>query len=218
MLHARFGVLEVISTIMLNFVALHASGWFVRGPRQEPSGIYPQTEAVPVLARLPMLVGGTRLHAGFALAVVMAATAGWAFRHTWAGFRVRAVGADPLAARSAGGIDVPRLTVRVFVLSGAIAGMAGAVEVTGVTHSLYETLSPGWGYTAIAVALLARLDPWLVIPSAILFGALDAGAGAMQRDAGVPSVLVGVVEAMLILAVLAVEVGRRTRRERRGES
>lgn len=204
-LRARFGVLEVISTIMLNFVALHATGWLVRGPLQEPSGIYPQTEAVPAAARLPVLWPGTRLHWGAVLALLCALVAGWALRHLWAGFRLRAAGANPFAAASAGGVDVRRLTTRVFLLSGALAGLGGAVELTGVTYALYENLSPGWGYTAIAVALLARLDPWLVVPSALLFGALSAGAGAMQRDAGVPLVMVSVVEALLILAVLTAD-------------
>ena len=93
------------------------------------------------------------------------------------------------------------------------AGLAGASEVAGVTYALYENLSPGWGYTAIAVALLARLDPRLVVVSGILFGALEAGAGAMQRDAGVPAAVVDVVEALLIWMVLVVRresiVGRR---------
>lgn len=204
-LRERFGVLEVISTIMLNFVALHATGWLVRGPLQEPTGIYPQSESLAAAARLPVLWTGTRLHWGFVLALLLTFAAGWALRHTWVGFRLRTVGANPFAARSAAGIDVPRLTTRVFLLSGAIAGLAGAVEVSGVTYALYENLSPGWGYTAIAVALLGRLDPWLVLPSALLFGALAAGAGAMQRDANVPATLVGVVEALLILAVLAAE-------------
>jgi len=94
-------------------------------------------------------------------------------------------------------------TTRAFLMSGALAGMAGGVELLGVTFALYENISPGYGYTAIAVALLARLDPWRVALTAVLFGALEAGAGAMQRDAGVPSTLVAVIEAALILAVVA---------------
>ena len=90
-----------------------------------------------------------------------------------------------------------------------LAGLAGASEVTGVTYALYENLSPGYGYTAIAVALLARLHPIGVIAAGIGFGALEAGAGAMQRDAGVPAVLVSVVEALLILLLLAVDFVRR---------
>jgi ABC-type uncharacterized transport system permease subunit len=210
LLRSRFGVLEVISTLMLNFVALHATGWLVRGPLQEPSGIYPQSAGIAEAARLPLMASGTRLHWGVMIALLASLVAGWMLRHHWAGFRLRAAGANPFAARSAGMVDVTRLTTRVFLISGAIAGLAGAVELTGVTYALYENFSPGWGYTAIAVALLARLDPWLVIPSALLFGALQSGAGAMQRDAGVPLVVVSVVEALLILAVLAAARFRRS--------
>jgi simple sugar transport system permease protein len=133
-------------------------------------------------------------------------------RHTAAGFRLIAVGESARAAASAGLIDVPRTMTWAFMTSGAIAGLAGGVEVLGVTFALYENISPGYGYTAIAVALLARLDPWRVVATALLFGALEAGAGAMQRDAGVPSTLVSVIEALLILAVIAAQAIR-SRRE-----
>ena len=198
----RFGVLEVISTIMLNFVAQYGVSYLVRGPLQEPTHVYPQTVELPAGALLPRLAG-TRLHLGAAIAVAAAVLLWWALSRTAAGFRVRAVGANPHAAASAGLIDVAAVTSGAFLLSGALAGLAGAVEVTGVTYVLYENVSPGYGYTAIAVALLARLHPLAVIPAAVLFGALESGANAMQRDAGVPSVVAGVVEAVVVLAVLA---------------
>ena len=126
------------------------------------------------------------LHLGYALAVLLALALWWMLRATAPGFRLRAVGAGAAAAASAGGVAVPRVMFTAFLLSGAIAGLAGGVEVTGVTYALYEGISPGFGYTAIAVALLARLDPLAVIGTGIFFGALEAGAAAMQRDAGVP--------------------------------
>jgi simple sugar transport system permease protein len=135
--------------------------------------------------------------------------AGWVLRRTAAGFRLIAAGESPSAATSAGGINVVATTTATFLVSGALAGLAGGVEVLGVTFALYENISPGYGYTAIAVALLARLDPWRVAATALLFGGLEAGAGAMQRDAGVPSTLVTVIEAALILAVIAVGALRR---------
>jgi simple sugar transport system permease protein len=204
-LRQRFGVLEVISTIMLNFVALYGVGYLVRGPLQEPLGIYPQSASLPPAARLATLLPGTRLHWGFALALTIAAATWWVLRATAAGFRVRAAGASPSAAASAGLVDVAGTARAVFLASGALAGLAGAVEVTGVTYALSDNLSAGYGYTAIAVALLARLNPLAVLASAILFGALDAGAAAMQRDAGVPASVVGVVQAVVILMVLAAE-------------
>ena len=200
-LRRRFGVLEVISTIMLNFLAVDVVAWLVRGPLQEPTHIYPQTPMLATSYDLPRLFG-SRLHAGFLLALIAALIAGWVVRQTAPGFRLRATGANPFAAASAGLIDVGRTAARAFLVSGALAGLAGAIEVTGVTHALYEDISPGYGYTAIAVALLAGLEPYAVIASGILFGALEAGAAAMQRDAGVPSVVVSVVEATLILVFL----------------
>jgi simple sugar transport system permease protein len=202
-LRARFGVLEIISTIMLNFVALHVVGYLVRGPLQEPTGVYPQSATIPSAFRLPVLIPGTRLHSGVLIAVLCAGT-GWVIlRHAAVGFRIRAAGANPTTARSAGMIDVVGTTLRVFIASGALAGLAGAVEVYGVTYALYESLSPGYGYSAIAVALLARLNPLGVLLTGTLLGALQVGGAAMQRDAGVPSVLVSIVEAVLILAMVA---------------
>ena len=202
-LRARFAVLEIISTIMLNFVALHGVGYLVRGPLQEPTGLYPQSATLQQASRLPIIVPGTRLHLGIVIAVVASVALWWMFRQTAVGFRIRAVGANPNASRSAGSIDVASTTLWVFVASGALAGVAGAVEVSGVTYALYESLSPGYGYTAIAVALLARLDPLGIVVTGTLLGALEAGGAAMQRDAGVPSVLVSIVEALLILAMVA---------------
>ncbi len=204
-LRRRFGVLEVISTIMLNYIALALIGWLVRGPLQEPTHIYPQSASLPLSQQLPMLVPGTRVHVGVLLAVLLAVGLWWWLRETASGFRLRAVGANPFAAASAGQISVTRTTLTAFLLSGALAGLAGSVELTGVTYALYENFSPNYGYTAIAVALLARLNPLAVLGTALLFGALEAGAGAMQRDAAVPSVVVSVVEAALILMVVAAD-------------
>jgi simple sugar transport system permease protein len=208
LLRARFGVLEVISTIMLNFVALYAVSYLVRGLLQEPTHAYPQTAPLAAVVRLVRIPGAGRLHLGLFVAVGVVLASGWALRYTAAGFRLIAVGENAAAAASAGLIDVLRTTTRAFLLSGALAGLAGAIEVLGVTYALYEDISPGYGYTAIAVALLAGLDPWRVIAAALLFAALEAGAGAMQRDAGVPSTVVSVIEALLILAVVGMQAIR----------
>jgi ABC-type uncharacterized transport system permease subunit len=202
-LRRHHGVLEVISTILLNFVAAAFVSWLVRGPLQEPTRVYPMTESFEPNARWPFLIAGQRLHLGALLGVAAAFAWWWTLTRTATGFAVRATGAGADAARVAGGVDADRLRFRVFLLSGACAGLAGAAEVGGVTWALYEGISPGHGYTAIAVALLAGLEPRLVILSAIFFGALEAGGAAMQRDAGVPSVVVQIVAAALLLALLA---------------
>jgi simple sugar transport system permease protein len=207
-LKRRFGVLEVISTLMLNFVALFGVSYLVRGPLQEPTGLYPETLPLGESARLPVIIGGQRLHLGFALAVILAIAAWWFLRSTAAGFRIRAVGAGAAAAASTGRVNVDRVSFGAFLASGALAGLGGAVQVTGVTYKLYELISPGYGYSAIAVALLARLNPLAVIVAGIFFGGLEAGGAGMQRDAGVPSGFVYVIEALVILGVLAVDRAR----------
>lgn len=202
LLRVTRNVSEVIGTIMLNFVALRLVGWAVHGPLMERAARYPQSDPLPAAALLPTLVG--RVHAGTLLAV-LAAIAVWVvlFR-TAVGFRWRAVGANPRAA-AVQGFDPNRALVSVMLTSGALAGAAGAIEILGVTGRLYGQFSAGHGYTAIAVALLARLHPGGVVAAALLFGALAAGAGAMQRVAGVSAVFVSVVQAVTVFTVLALE-------------
>lgn len=208
-LKRRFQVLEIISTIMLNFIAIHLVSFLVRGPLQEPLRIYPQTQSIAEAARLPLILPGTRLHGGLLVAVALALLIAWVLRSTAAGFRIRTVGIAPRAAFSAGRVNVSRTSYVVFLVSGGLAGLAGGVEVTGVTFALYENISPGYGYTAIAVALIAGLNPVGVIVSGIFFGALETGAIALQREFSVPSSLASVAEASLLLAVLAIASFRR---------
>jgi simple sugar transport system permease protein len=204
-LKLRFGVIEVISTLLLNFVAESLVSLMVQGPLQERGHIYPQSDPIAESARLP-LVGGTQLHAGFLLALAAALTLWFLFTRTLWGFRLRAVGVGPRAAEVSGRIDSQRMGAVALLLSGAMAGLAGGVEVSGVSYALFQNLSPGYGFTGIAVALLGGLNPLGVLVAGILFGALEAGAGAMQRDAGVPAVAVYVVEAAIIIVALLATV------------
>jgi len=206
-LKLRFSVLEVISTLLLNFVAEALVSLMVQGPLQEHQHIYPQSDSIAAVARLPLLPG-TRLHAGFLLALVGAVVLWYIFARTLWGFRLRAVGVSPRAAEISGRIDSRRMIALALAGSGALAGLAGGVEVSGVSYALFQNLSPGYGFSGIAVALLARLHPLGIIATGILLGALEAGASGMQRDAGVPAVAAYVVEAVVILVVLLVDTGR----------
>jgi len=195
-LRVKRGVPEVLSTIMLNFVLLEAVSLAVHGPLREQAGRYPWSDPIARTAGLPS-VGSA--HLGVLLAVLIALAATLALAYSAWGLRVRALGLGPEATEAAG-VAVGRLRLQVMALSGGLAGLAGAVEVQGVSQRLFEAFSPGTGYTAIAVALLARLQPLAVLPSALLFGGLDAGAELMEATQGVPSALTWVVQAVVILA------------------
>ncbi|HET7599587.1 MAG TPA: ABC transporter permease [Gemmatimonadales bacterium] len=210
-LKLRLGVLEVISTLLLNFVAESLVSWMVQGPMQEPTHIYPQSQPIAAAARLPLLPG-TRLHAGALIAVAAAVGAWWILSRTVWGFEVLAAGTGPRAAAVSGRVDVARVGAAALLWSGVLAGVAGGVEVAGVSYALFQSLSPGYGFTGIAVALLARLNPLGVLATGVLFGALEVGAAAMQRDAGVPAVAVYAVEAVIIVIILMVEAGARRAR------
>lgn len=196
---------EVITTILLNFVALYLVSYAVDGPLQEASGQYPQSDPLLAGAMLWRPIAGSRLHVGVALAVGATLAVGALLSRTALGLRLRAAGASVPAARMAGFPVLRDLTVA-FALSGALAGLAGAIEVSGVTGRLFERISPGYGYTAIAIALLGGLRSGGVIAAALFFAALSAGAGAMERSAGVSSVLVLAVQGATLLAIAMLNV------------
>lgn len=191
---------EVISTIMLNFIALQFFSWAIRGPLQESLHRYPQSDEVPASLHLWRFLPPTRLHAGFYLALLTMGAVSVLLYRTVLGFQIRATGQNSRAARYAG-IPASRTILLAMLLSGALSGLGGAVELTGVTFRLFEPFSPGYGYTAIAVALLGGLNPYWVGAAALLFGALDAGSGSLQRIAGIPSVMVSVVQAVVLFFV-----------------
>jgi ABC-type uncharacterized transport system permease subunit len=201
-LRARRDVNEVISTIMLNFVAAQALSWAVHGPLMEPSRAFPKSREIAQAAQLELYLAPSRINLGMLLAVVLAVACHLFLFHTATGFELRAFGRNRRASAFFG-LPIARLTRRTMVLSGALGGIAGAVQVSAITHRLYESLSPGWGYESIAVALLARLNPIAVLPTAVFFGALDNGAQAMQRAQGVSPVLVQVIQGLVIMILLA---------------
>jgi general nucleoside transport system permease protein len=201
-LRARRATNEVISTIMLNFVAAQVLSWVVRGPLMEPSRAYPASMVIAPSARMYMFLEPTRLNLGIVIALALAAGCYLLLFRSAVGFEIRAMGKNRRAATFFG-IPISRLTVGVLALSGALAGLGGAVQISAVTHRLYEKFSPGWGFEAIAVALVARLNPLGIVASALFFGALDNGSQAMQRSVGVSSVLVQVIQALVIMILLA---------------
>jgi simple sugar transport system permease protein len=197
---ARFGANEVIATLMLNVIAGLLALYLVNGPLKEPGASASETALLPHAAWLPTLVPDTRLTISFALAVVLAFVLRWVFARTVFGYELRAAGAAPEAARRAG-IDLARMSLVAMSLSGAIAGVGGATIVMGVLHRFNTGLSPGYGFVAIAVALVGNLDPLFIIIAAFAFGILQSGAIAMQAEAGVPRDVIALVEGLVILAL-----------------
>jgi ABC-type uncharacterized transport system permease subunit len=206
-LKLRRNVNEVISTVMLNFVASGLVSYLVQGPLMERGGRYPQTDAILPALWMPRLAPPHRLHLGLVIALLMAGATHMLLYRSVAGYEMRAAGLNAEAARLAG-INVRRRLLGALLVSGALAGLAGAIEVSAITRRLYERFSPGWGFTAIAVGLLGRLSPSGVVIAAFLFGALDAGSNAMQRAAGVSSVLVSIIQATVIIFLVTLERGR----------
>ena len=196
------GVPEVISTIMLNFIAAQLLSYLLHGPMQERGHAQPASEALPLAATLPGLWPGTTLHWGFLIGLSLVGVIAIFFSRTRDGFALKLVGANPEAARAAG-VDVAKTRLTSILWSGGLCGLAGAVELSGVVGTLYENYSPGYGFAAVAVALLGRLNPWGILASALFFGALNAGSGSMERSAGISANLSYVLQAITMLVLLA---------------
>jgi simple sugar transport system permease protein len=196
---------EVLTTILLNFAAIHLLGWSVNGPLRERIAQYPQTDLASV--SLPVING---VHAGVFLAIAASVLAWWLLYRTAEGLRLRATGFNPNAARWAG-INVAAQVVRAMAISGAVAGLAGGIELLGVTHRLFERFAAGYGYSGIAVALLAQLHPLATIASAAFFGALVTGAGELQRTANISSGVATFGQAVVILMLLVFDHARSDR-------
>jgi general nucleoside transport system permease protein len=202
LLKTRFGADEVVTTLLLNFVILLFVQMMLEGPLQDPMGMgWPQSAPVIDAATLPALVERMRLHSGLLIGLLAAVLLHVVMTRTVWGVRIRAVGANPAAARHAG-ISVPGTFLGVAVLSGGLAGLAGVGEVVGLKGYLTADLSPGYGYTGIVVAMLARLSPIGVIASALFIAAVFLGADTMTRAIGVSSYLADLVVATSLLTVL----------------
>ena len=209
-LKARLAVNEILSTVMLNQIAAQLYLLIIRRWYMDPQELgygtgVPQTALLPASIWLERLIAGTRLHTGFILAVVLAVLIYFLLWRTTYGFRLRAVGEGPDAARYVG-IGVKKYLVLAMTLAGAFAGLAGAVEVLGVHHRALEDISAGYGFSGIVAALFGRLHPLGAIPASILFGALILGADMMQRAIAIPSAIVLVIQGLVILFVVSVDI------------
>jgi simple sugar transport system permease protein len=200
LLRLRFGASEVIVTIMINFLATTFAIYLISGPWA--SGITPATPPIVGAGFLPIIIPGTRLSANLLIALLSAVILSLVLSSTVFGYRVRTIGQNVDAARCAG-IRVGRIMFTSFAAAGGLAGLAGFGEVAGIYHNLPAGLSPGFGYTGIVVALLAKLNPMRALIVAVLLGALNVGADSMQRSLGVPVSIVAIMEGLLILLILA---------------
>ena len=205
-LKARTGAHEVIVTIMLNYVAFYLVSWMLRTPGllQAPGSSNPKTPAMKETAIFPALLGPQfNLHFGFILVVVATIIVWWILSRSSLGFRFRAVGENPNAARVAG-INVPSMYIYAMLISGALLGLAGVSQVLGtVTTGFTAGIDAGIGFDAITVALLGRSTPWGIFVAGILFGAFKAGGFSMQAAEGVPIEIVLVVQSLIVLFIAA---------------
>jgi len=201
-LKARLGAHEVITTMMLSYVALYVTSYMVNYPFKAPPGWVAQTVFVASSAELPRILPPTQLSASIFIAVVMAALVAFVLDKTILGYEVRAIGLNPSAAES-GGINIKKGMIIALVISGAIAGLGGAGEILGVHRRFIDNFSPGYGWDGLAVALIGGLNPIGAVLAAILFGALRSGGMTMNMVTGVPLDIISVLQALVVLFVAA---------------
>lgn len=204
-LKARLKVNEILSTIMMNSIAVQFMYLLIRGPLMDPVGVssgtyLAQSARLPEQAWLPRLIPQTLLHVGAILAVVLAVIIYFFLWRTTIGYRIRAVGLNPDASRHAG-IKVPTYQALSLSLAGGLSGLAGAIEIMGVQHRLLDGITGGYGFTGIVAALLGSLHPIGMIPASVVFGGLLVGANQMQRAVQVPSSLINAILGLVVLFV-----------------
>jgi ABC-type uncharacterized transport system permease subunit len=209
-LKATTGAHEVITTMMMSWIALYLSSYVIKNLLRDPRSPIPASGKITEQAKLltldrvlPFLFG--QLHLGVFLAVAVVILVWYLLTRTGLGFEIRTVGFNPFAAQ-AGGISISRNIITAMVISGALAGLAGAVEIMGLHYRVFDRFSAGYGFTGITVALLAKNNPLGVIPAALLFGALTNGSAGMQLEAGIPVDIVDVLSGVIIFLVASEEL------------
>lgn len=209
------GVHPILSTLLLNLVAVELLAWWVREPFHDPSTPLPETVALPGSVLWPSLSGHGALHLDIVIVPLAAIGIHFLLRRTSIGYEIRVTGANPSFAR-ASGVWTERVSVTAIVLSGALAGLAGtSLVLAGSTPAMTENFEAGYGFTGIAVALLARNSPLGVLPAALLFAALEQGGGSMEGTVGVPSSLVDLIQGFTIILVLVAATVEYRKRQRR---
>ena len=205
MLKARLKVDEVVVTLLSNYIVIYIISALLDGPLKDPRTMWPNSPPILESARYPILIAGTRLHAGALVALAAAAAVWWAMKRSVLGFEIAAVGANPKAAGYAG-IPVARTVVLTAIMSGGLAGLAGVGEVIGLHYDLVEKISPNYGYAGVVIAVLGGLNALGVVCAALLFGVLITGAELMSRYTGVPVFLADVIQGIVLLVMCAVFV------------
>ncbi|MBE9205089.1 ABC transporter permease [Nostoc sp. LEGE 06077] len=210
-LKAVRGVNEVITTLLLNYIAVNLVSYLVQNPLKAPAAPSPYSPLIAKSAQLPIILTGSLAHAGIILAIIAAMILWVLLERSPLGYQITAVGLNPIAARYAG-MSVERTIMLVMALAGGLAGLAGASEVMGLKYRLFEQVSPGYGFDAIAIAFLSRGNIGGVVLTSLFFAALRSGANVMQRSAGVPVTVVYAIQGLTVLFVaisLAIETQRK---------
>jgi general nucleoside transport system permease protein len=218
-LKARFGSHEVINTIMMNYIALNLTSYLLNGPMKDPNpiNVVARTPQIAVSARIAQIFsGGLRVHWGFVIALLLAVVVWWLLWKTTLGYEIRTAGTNPQAAKYAG-MNVQRTIILSMFMSGMLAGLAGAIEVTGLNYRHELGFSTGYGFDAIAISLLAKNNPIGIILASILFGAMRNGATRMQFLTQIPTDVISVIQGLILFFVSADQIIRYIYRIRKTE-
>jgi ABC-type uncharacterized transport system permease subunit len=200
-LKAYKGFSEIVVTMLLNYVAVLMVGYLVQGPMKDPAGDFPHSRLVADSAILKGILPFLNLHTGFWILLILLAAVYFIMYRTTFGFKLRAAGYNPQGAEYAG-YNIKKIIIYTMLISGALSGMAGGIEILGVHYRLLEGFSPGYGFDAIAVALIANLNPFGVMASALFFGALRNAANSLQIELGIPVAFVYIIQGLSILFVV----------------
>ena len=204
---SRLGINEVITTIMMNYVAIDALNWLVRGPFQDRSipGSYPESPLFPSESALPILINQTNVTIGIIISIALCVIGYYILFKSPLGYSIRAVGLNPVAAKTSG-MNVNLVMNYAMILSGALAGLGGGVYILGVTHELLPEQASGLGYTAVVVSLLGNLHPLGVIFASVFFGGLISGMSSIERALQIPRTLSLLSQGIIIVLILIIQV------------